>query len=181
VALSAQCGLNNALSTYLWYFFSYHVLYSVLTSNFVHTQGATTEQLEAMLTPEKYARYKELSRASVEKVVKLGLLFRDIIEREKEGNRERERAAEGEGGVASAGAATVSSAEFEADTRESAQSEESVLSAESAATAGVQGAVLEDVTDAEISEQWEALVAQAKQKKESPPDKAAARFTCALC
>lgn len=49
-----------------------------------HTvQGAEPEQLEAMLTPERYARYKELSRPGAEKTVKLGLLFRDILERER--------------------------------------------------------------------------------------------------
>lgn len=46
-------------------------------------QGATQEQMEAMLTPEKYARYKEISRPVAEKTVKLGLLFRDILERER--------------------------------------------------------------------------------------------------
>jgi len=46
-------------------------------------QGSTQEQLEEMMTPEKYAKYKELSRVNVEKVVKLGMTFRDIAEKEK--------------------------------------------------------------------------------------------------
>ncbi|KAJ1430471.1 trigger factor/SurA domain-containing protein [Ochromonadaceae sp. CCMP2298] len=46
-------------------------------------QGSTDEQLQEMTEPEKYQRYKELSRKNVEKVVKLGMTFRDIAEKEK--------------------------------------------------------------------------------------------------
>jgi len=46
-------------------------------------QGSTQEQLAEMMTPEKYEKYKEISRAGVEKVVKLGMIFRDIAEKEK--------------------------------------------------------------------------------------------------
>ena len=46
-------------------------------------QGSTVEQLEEMTTPERYERYKELSKPNVEKVVKLGMAFRDIAEKEK--------------------------------------------------------------------------------------------------
>jgi len=46
-------------------------------------QGSSDEQLAAMMTPEKYDKYKEISRPNVEKVVKLGMIFRDISEKEK--------------------------------------------------------------------------------------------------
>lgn len=46
-------------------------------------QGSTQEQLEEMTTPEKYAKYKDISKPNVEKVVKLGMAFRDIAEKEK--------------------------------------------------------------------------------------------------
>jgi trigger factor len=46
-------------------------------------QGSSQEQLEEMTTPEKYAKYKEISKPNVEKVVKLGMAFRDIAEKEK--------------------------------------------------------------------------------------------------
>jgi FKBP-type peptidyl-prolyl cis-trans isomerase (trigger factor) len=36
-----------------------------------------------MATPEKYNKYKEISRPNAEKIVKLGLAFRDISEKEK--------------------------------------------------------------------------------------------------
>jgi hypothetical protein len=41
-------------------------------------QGSTEEQLQEMTEPEKYQRYKELSRKNVEKVVKLGMTFRYV-------------------------------------------------------------------------------------------------------
>jgi hypothetical protein len=133
-----------------------------------------------MLTPEKYARYKELSRASVEKVVKLGLLFRDIIEREKDRNRQRAgdmEGAAGEHGDTSVGTAVVSAVAASAATEVGDMVQPVTGAATSTAATSLlpAEALLEDVTDAEISEQWEALVAQAKQKKEAPPDKAAAR------
>lgn len=46
-------------------------------------QGSTDEQLEEMMTEEKYEKYKEVSKPNVEKVVKLGMAFRDIAEKEK--------------------------------------------------------------------------------------------------
>mmetsp|Transcript_15459 Transcript_15459/g.25754 ORF Transcript_15459/g.25754 Transcript_15459/m.25754 type:complete len:527 (+) Transcript_15459:107-1687(+) len=46
-------------------------------------QGSTDEQLQEMMTPEKYEKYKELSRKNVEKIVKLGMVFRDVAEKEK--------------------------------------------------------------------------------------------------
>jgi len=46
-------------------------------------QGSTQEQLEEMTSPEKYAKYKEISMPNAEKIVKLGLAFRDISEKEK--------------------------------------------------------------------------------------------------
>ena len=46
-------------------------------------QGTTDEQLQEMASPEKYQKYKEICKANVEKVVKLGLVFRDITEKEK--------------------------------------------------------------------------------------------------
>lgn len=45
-------------------------------------QGSTEEQLQEMATPEKYTKYKEISLPNAEKIVKLGLAFRDIAERE---------------------------------------------------------------------------------------------------
>lgn len=45
-------------------------------------QGTTDEQLAQMMTPEKYDKYKEISRPNVEKIVKLGMVFRDISEKE---------------------------------------------------------------------------------------------------
>lgn len=46
-------------------------------------QGSTTEQLEEMMTEERYEKYKVVSKPNVEKVVKLGMAFRDIAEKEK--------------------------------------------------------------------------------------------------
>jgi len=46
-------------------------------------QGSTDEQLQEMATPEKYNKYKEISRPNAEKIVTLGLAFRDIAEKEK--------------------------------------------------------------------------------------------------
>jgi FKBP-type peptidyl-prolyl cis-trans isomerase (trigger factor) len=46
-------------------------------------QGSTDEQLAEMMTPEKYEKYKDISRPNVEKVVKLGMVFRDLAEKEK--------------------------------------------------------------------------------------------------
>lgn len=46
-------------------------------------QGTTDEQLQEMSTPEKYQKYKEISLPNAEKIVKLGLAFRDIAEKEK--------------------------------------------------------------------------------------------------
>lgn len=46
-------------------------------------QGATQEQIDEMATPEGYKRYRDVSKKNVEKVVKLGMLFRDIAEKEK--------------------------------------------------------------------------------------------------
>jgi trigger factor len=46
-------------------------------------QGSTDEQIAEMMTPEKYGKYKEISRPNVEKIVKLGMIFRDIAEKEK--------------------------------------------------------------------------------------------------
>jgi trigger factor len=45
-------------------------------------QGSTEEQLREMATPEKFERYKEISMPNAEKIVKLGLAFRDIAEKE---------------------------------------------------------------------------------------------------
>ena len=45
-------------------------------------QGSTEEQLVEMTTPENYTKYKEISRPNVEKVVKLGMIFRDLAEKE---------------------------------------------------------------------------------------------------
>jgi FKBP-type peptidyl-prolyl cis-trans isomerase (trigger factor) len=36
-----------------------------------------------MATPEKYQRFKEISKGSIEKAVKLGIIFNDITEKEK--------------------------------------------------------------------------------------------------
>ena len=41
-------------------------------------QGSTQEQLAEMTTPEKYNKYKEISRVNVNKIVTLGMAFRDI-------------------------------------------------------------------------------------------------------
>jgi len=46
-------------------------------------QGSTDEQLAEMQTPENYKRYKDISRPNVNKVVTLGMAFRDIAEKEK--------------------------------------------------------------------------------------------------
>lgn len=46
-------------------------------------QGSTDEQLQEMASPEKYKKYKEISRKNVDKVVTLGMVFRDIAEKEK--------------------------------------------------------------------------------------------------
>lgn len=46
-------------------------------------QGSTDEEIQDMMTPEKYGKYKELSRKNVEKIVMLGMAFRDIAEKEK--------------------------------------------------------------------------------------------------
>jgi len=35
-------------------------------------QGSTDEEIQDMMTPEKYGKYKELSRKNVEKIVMLG-------------------------------------------------------------------------------------------------------------
>lgn len=45
-------------------------------------QGSTPEQLQEMSSPENYDKYKALSRKNVEKTVALGLVFRDIADRE---------------------------------------------------------------------------------------------------
>jgi len=42
----------------------------------VHVRGARA-------TPEKYLKYKEISQPNVHKIVKLGMAFRDIAEKEK--------------------------------------------------------------------------------------------------
>lgn len=44
--------------------------------------GSTDEQIQEMMTEEKYLKYKELSKPNVEKIVKLGMVFRDIAEKE---------------------------------------------------------------------------------------------------
>jgi len=46
-------------------------------------QGATQEQIDEMATPEGYKKYRDVSKKNVEKVVKLGMIFRDIAEKEK--------------------------------------------------------------------------------------------------
>lgn len=46
-------------------------------------QGTDDEQLQEMTKPENYLKYKEVSKANVEKVVKLGMVFRDIAEKEQ--------------------------------------------------------------------------------------------------
>jgi trigger factor len=79
-------------------------------------QGSTDEQLQEMTSPENYNRYKEISRPNVNKIVKLGMAFRDIAEKEK----------------------CI-------------------------------------VTDAEVNEQLDVIVIQAKQKGEQPPDEDRAR------
>jgi len=53
-------------------------------------QGSSDEQLEEMATQEKFEKFKEISRPNVEKVVKLGMLFRDIAEKEGVVVQERE-------------------------------------------------------------------------------------------
>ena len=53
-------------------------------------QGSTDEQIEEMTTEENYKRYKEISRPNVEKIVKLGMAFRDIAEREQVSVEEKE-------------------------------------------------------------------------------------------
>ena len=53
-------------------------------------QGSTNEQIEEMTTEENYKRYKEISRPNVEKIVKLGMAFRDIAERESASVDEKE-------------------------------------------------------------------------------------------
>ena len=45
-------------------------------------QGSTEEQLQEMSSEESYNRYKEISRENVNKVVILGMAFRDIAEKE---------------------------------------------------------------------------------------------------
>ena len=45
-------------------------------------QGSTAEQLQEMSSLEKYTKYAEISRPNVEKIVTLGLIFRDISEKE---------------------------------------------------------------------------------------------------
>ncbi len=120
-----------------------------------------------MLTPDKYARYRELSRPIAEKVVKLGLIFRDIIE--------RECSSSGSSGSSGAGGNN----EVPGHTSVAALAATTTTAA--AAGGGVEVTVAEEVrkslevTDAEVSEQWEAIVAQAKQKGETVPDKATAR------
>lgn len=46
-------------------------------------QGSTDEQLQEMASPENYKRYKEIARVNVNKVVTLGMVFRDIAEKEQ--------------------------------------------------------------------------------------------------
>lgn len=79
-------------------------------------------------------------------MVKLGLLFRDIIEKEL---------AEWQAAVEKAGPAAAHDRDGDVATVPTKPDLE--------------------VSPAEINEQWEMLVAQAKQKKEALPDKAAAR------
>ena len=67
MTLSLKKGITEAL---LYFFCAY-------------LKGSTQEQLEEMMTPEKYAKYKEISLPNAEKIVKLGLAFRDISEKEK--------------------------------------------------------------------------------------------------
>ncbi len=45
-------------------------------------QGSTEEQLQEMSSPENFAKYKMLALPNVQKSVTLGLLFRDIAEKE---------------------------------------------------------------------------------------------------
>jgi len=45
-------------------------------------QGLTDEQLAKTMAPESYGKYKSMSRPNVEKVVKLGMIFRDISDKE---------------------------------------------------------------------------------------------------
>ena len=45
-------------------------------------QGSTDEQLQEMSSEESYNRYKDISRENVNKVVILGMAFRDIAEKE---------------------------------------------------------------------------------------------------
>ena len=51
---------------------------SPLNQPFRQPQGSTQEQLAEMTTPEKYNKYKEISRVNVNKIVTLGMAFRDI-------------------------------------------------------------------------------------------------------
>jgi FKBP-type peptidyl-prolyl cis-trans isomerase (trigger factor) len=53
-------------------------------------QGSTQEQLEEMMTEENFKKYKEISRPNVEKIVKLGMAFRDIAEKESLSVEEKE-------------------------------------------------------------------------------------------
>jgi FKBP-type peptidyl-prolyl cis-trans isomerase (trigger factor) len=53
-------------------------------------QGSTAEQIEEMTTEANFKRYKEISRPNVEKIVKLGMAFRDIAEKEKVEVEEKE-------------------------------------------------------------------------------------------
>lgn len=46
-------------------------------------QGSTDEQLQEMASEENYNKYKSISRPGAEKVVTLGMVFRDIAEKEK--------------------------------------------------------------------------------------------------
>ena len=46
-------------------------------------QGSTDEQLQEMASPENYKRYREISRKNVDKIVTLGMVFRDIAEKEQ--------------------------------------------------------------------------------------------------
>ena len=96
-----------------------------------------------MMSPAKYSKYQELSRSGVEKAVKLGMVFRDIVHKE--------------------------------NMLFKAQINHAHSTTTSTAVAQVNQEGKLKVTESEIAEQYNALVAQAKQKGEPAPDEMVAR------
>jgi hypothetical protein len=63
-------------------FFSHHALPLLLfLSLFLFSFSSTDEQLQEMTSPANHNRYKEISRPNVNKIVKLGMAFRDTYVR----------------------------------------------------------------------------------------------------